>query len=158
MRAGSAPAEVMAATRAGTTPLAIPARPEWAAPTTPASGSAISTPGQSADRTPRTRPGTVVKLASLGPAAVSAVLIDPVLPDPALPGPALSGPALAGLVLAGSGGSLAGPVTRATVALWTWRIQISRSGVSPQAAATSPRLRPTTSGRSPDPVPMFSES
>src|SRR5579875_1028855 len=153
MRAGSAPAEVMAATRAGTTPLAIPARPEWAAPTTPASGSAISTPGQSADRTPRTRPGTVVKLASLGPAAVSAVLIDPVLPDPVLPGPALSGPALAG-----SGGSLAGPVTRATVALWTWRIQISRSGVSPQAAATSPRLRPTTSGRSPDPVPMFSES
>ncbi len=78
IRAGSAPSSVIARTAAATTPPRAPRQPAWAAATTRASGSTISTGAQSAARAPHIRPGVRVATASAlgrspnGAAAVTA--------------------------------------------------------------------------------------
>ncbi len=60
----AAPASIIAATRAGTTPAAMPGRPAWAAPTSLACGSASSTGAQSATCTVSASAGDRVNIAS----------------------------------------------------------------------------------------------
>ena len=57
IRAGSAPSLTIAATVPATTPPRAPFQPAWAAPITPAAGSANNTGTQSAVRMPSARPG-----------------------------------------------------------------------------------------------------
>ncbi len=64
MSAGSAPSRIIAPTAAFTIPPSAPRQPAWAAATTRALGSAISTGAQSAARAPHISPAVPVATAS----------------------------------------------------------------------------------------------
>ena len=77
IRAGAAPRPTMAATVASRMPASAPFQPAWAAPITPASGSASSTGPQSAASTPRSRPGrSVTRASASGASRVSQGAVD----------------------------------------------------------------------------------
>ena len=83
IRSGAAPSAAMAASAASSTPSSAPCQPAWAAPITPASGSASRTGPQSAVSTPSSRPGRSVTSASasgavaLSQGAVTASVVTP---------------------------------------------------------------------------------